>query len=129
MPEKRDLDIITSYILRIGVISSIILILSGVVLLFVRNGGMGYSLSYLSHFSNTLDSSGISLSKIPQGLAALDGIYFITLGLWVLIFTPVTVIFTAIVDFLSEKNKLYVIMSVIVLFNLFFAMLVVPRLL
>lgn len=129
MNRQIDLDIITSYTLKTGVIISIILIFAGVVLLFIRNGGMGYSLSYLAHFTQTLSSSGISLWNIPQGLVSLDGIYYITLGLWVLIFTPISVVFIAILDFMREKNRLYVIMSIIVLFNIFFAMLVVPRLL
>lgn len=129
MQKEVDLDIITSYILRAGVLTSVFFIVVGVILLFVRNGGMGYSLSYLSHFTQTLSSNNISLSQIPQGIASLDGIYYITLGLWVLIFTPVTVVFTAILDFLKEKNRLYVIMSLIVLFNIFFAILVIPRLL
>ena len=122
-----DLDLVTSYTLKTGVVTSIAFILAGTILLFVRNGGMGYSLSYLAHFTQTLNSSGISLSRIPQGIASLDGVYFITLGLWILIFTPISVVFIAIVDFLREKNRLYVIMSIIVLFNLFFAMLIVPR--
>ncbi len=127
MEKQVDLDIVTSYTLRTGVILSLIFIVSGVILIFVRNGGMGYSLSYLAHFTQTLSSSGIPLSKIPQGLVSLDGIYYITLGLWILIFTPITVVFIAIIDFLREKNTLYVVMSIIVLFNIFFAMIFVPR--
>lgn len=133
MPKQIDLDIITSYILKTGVVTSILFILAGVILIFTRNGGLGFTLSQLSTFSSgagtTLNSAGISLSGIPQGLIALDGVYYVTLGLWVLIFTPITVVFMSIVDFLREKNRLYVVMSIIVLFNLFFAMLVVPRIL
>ncbi len=127
MQSKVDLDIITSYVLRTGVVASLVLIVSGVILLFVRNGGMGYSLSYLAHFSQTLGSDRIPLSQLPQGIASLDGVYYVTLGLWILIFTPISVVFIAILDFIKEKNRLYVIMSLIVLFNLFFAMLVIPR--
>lgn len=129
MPKDIDLDIVTSYILRAGVLTSLFFILFGVILLFVRNGGMGYSLNYLAHYTQTLGSDKIPLSQIPQGIASLDGIYYITVGLWVLIFTPVTVVFTAILDFLREKNRLYVIMSIIVLFNIFFAIFVIPMLL
>lgn len=127
MKDRIDLDLITSYTLKTGVVTSIVLVVIGVILLFTRNGGMGYSLSYLSSFSNTLSSSGISLSGIPNGIVSLDGIYYITLGLWILIFTPISVVFIAIIDFLQEKNRLYLIMSIIVLFNLFFAMIIVPR--
>ncbi|MEM0157632.1 MAG: DUF1634 domain-containing protein, partial [Thermoplasmataceae archaeon] len=67
-------------------------------------------------------------SGIGAGLAHLDGFYFITVGLWVLIFTPISVVVLSIVTFIAEENRLYLIMAIIVLFNLFFAMLVIPRL-
>ncbi len=127
MQKEIDLDLITSYVLRTGVVVSLFFILFGTILLFVRNGGMNHTLSYLSNFSNSFDSHSIPLGGIPAGLAALDGIYYITTGLWVLIFTPISVVFIAIIDFLKDKNKLYVAMSIVVLFNLFFAMLVIPR--
>ena len=74
-----------------------------------------------------IDSKSVSLSKIVSGLSAIDGLYFITVGLWVLIFTPITVVFIGWLSFFDDKNYLYVGMASIVLFNLFFAMLVVPR--
>ena len=55
------------------------------------------------------------------------GVYFVSLGLWILILTPISVVFIAVLDFIKEKNRLYVIMSLIVLFNLFVAMIVIPR--
>lgn len=128
MPKQLDLDLITSYVLRIGVLTSLFFIVAGVLLLFFRNGGFGYSLSYLANYSNTIGSDKIPLDQIPNGIISLDGIYYITLGLWVLIFTPITVVFSAIIEFSMAKNRLYVIMSIIVLFNIFFAMLVIPRL-
>ena len=127
MQKEIDLDLITSYTLRTGVFLSLFFILSGTILLFVRNGGMNHTLSYLSDFSNNFNSQFIPLAGIPAGLASLDGIYFIATGLWVLIFTPISVVFISIIDFLKDKNRLYVVMSIIVLFNLFFAMLVIPR--
>ncbi len=127
MQKEIDLDLITSYTLRTGVIISLFFILAGTVLLFVRNGGMNHTLSYLSDFNNSFNSHFIPLGGIPAGLASLDGIYYITTGLWVLIFTPISVVFISIIDFLKDKNRLYVLMSIIVLFNLFFAMLVIPR--
>lgn len=128
MQKQIDLDLITSYVLRIGVLSSLAFMVTGVVLLFVRNGGSGYTLAYLAHFTQTVGSDKIPLSQIPQGLVSLDGIYYITLGLWILIFTPISVVISAIVEFFMAKNRLYLVMSIIVLFNLFFAMLVIPRL-
>jgi Predicted membrane protein len=47
--------------------------------------------------------------------------------LWVLIFTPVTVLFDALITFAHERNKLYTILDAIVLFNLLMAIFVIPR--
>lgn len=123
---------ITSRILRIGVNTSIAVILVGIVLMFVKGSADNYTLSQLASFENynaTLNSSLVPLSRIPAGLVSLDAIYFISLGLWILIFTPITVVVIATVFFAREKNYLYVAMSIVVLINIFIAMLVVPGLL
>jgi len=124
--EPFDQDSVSSYILKTGVISSITLILVGIALLFIKDGGMGYTLSQISSYNVNLhiNSAILNLSKLPSGLYHLDGVYFISLGLWILVFTPVSVVVTAIVAFIWERNKLYVILSAIVLFNLMFAIFV-----
>ena len=83
--------------------------------------------NYNYALAHGIDSKSVSLSKIVSGLSAIDGLYFITVGLWVLIFTPITVVFIGWLSFFDDKNYLYVGMASIVLFNLFFAMLVIPR--
>lgn len=110
---------------------SIALIGVGIILMFVKGGGDGYTLAQLSsyeRYSATLNSSLIPLSNIPAGLVSLDAVYFIALGLWVLIFTPITVVVTATVFFIRERNTLYSVMSIIVLANIFIAMLIIPGL-
>ena len=124
--KQVDIDGITSIILRIGVLSSLALIVAGVALLFIKGTGDGYSITAIASFHSTVNSSLLNPKNIPAGLIAIDGLYFITLGLWVLIFTPITVVFTSMVSFISDGNRLYIVMSLIVLFNLFFAMLVIP---
>lgn len=99
--------------------------------MFVKGSADGYSLSSLANYENynaTLNSSLIPLSNIPAGLMSLDSAYYIALGLWMLIFTPITVIVIAVIFFAREKNLLYVVMSLIVLTNIFVAMLIVPGL-
>jgi len=129
--KNHDDEIIISYFLRAGVIISVSFIVFGVILMFIKNGGDGFTLSQLSSYnfalSHGIDSKSLPLGLIPQGLESLDGLYFITVGLWVLIFTPITVVFIGWISFLEDKNYRYVLMATIVLFNLFFAMLVVPR--
>lgn len=123
---QLDTDQITSMILKAGVIISLSLIVIGVILLFVKGEGDGYSISSIANFHSNVSSKLLNPKDIIPGLEALDGLYFITFGLWVLIFTPITVVFTSMVEFVKANNRLYVIMSLIVLFNLFFAMIVIP---
>lgn len=129
--KNHDDEVIISYFLRAGVLISVSFIIVGVIILFAKNGGDGFTLSQMSSYNYALahgiDSRSVSLNKILSGLSAIDGLYFITVGLWVLIFTPITVVFIGWISFLDDKNYLYVGMASIVLFNLFFAMLVVPR--
>jgi uncharacterized membrane protein len=129
--KNYDDEIVISYFLKAGVLISVSFIIVGVIILFAKNGGGGYTLSQMSNYhyalAHGIDSKSISLNKILSGLTAIDGLYFITVGLWVLIFTPITVVFIGWLSFLEDKNYLYVGMASIVLFNLFFAMLVIPR--
>ncbi len=124
--EPFDQDTVSSYILKTGVMTSIALILIGMALLFIKDGGMGYTLSEISSYNVKfhINSAILNLSTLPSGLYHLDGIYFISLGLWVLVFTPVSVVVTAIVAFVWVRNKLYIVLSAIVLFNLVFAIFV-----
>jgi uncharacterized membrane protein len=131
LPRDVNIDKIASYTLRSGVLLSVSFIIVGIILIFVKGEASGYNISQVSDFHNmTINSKIISLSfsGIGAGLAHLDGFYFITVGLWVLIFTPISVVVLSIVTFVAEENRLYLIMAIIVLFNLFFAMLVIPRL-
>ncbi len=129
--KNHDDEIIISYFLKAGVIISVSFLIIGVILMFIKNGGDGFTLSQLSSYryalNHGIDSKSVPLTALFTGLESLDGLYFITFGLWVLIFTPITVVFIGWISFLVDKNYRYVIMATIVLFNLFFAMLVIPR--
>ncbi|AAT43832.1 DUF1634 domain-containing protein [Picrophilus oshimae] len=129
--KNHDDEVVISYFLRGGVILSISFILLGVIIIFLRNGGDGFTLSQLANYgyaySHHIDSKSIPLGDIFHGIGLIDGIYFITLGLWILIFTPITVVIIGWISFFQDKNYLYVAMASIVLFDLFFAMLVIPR--
>jgi uncharacterized membrane protein len=128
----RDFDdtMVVSHFLRAGAILSLTFIAAGVILLFVRNGGDGYTLAQITNYSYSqlynIDSKNMPLSMILPGIFNLDGIYFIALGLWLLIFTSVSVVVVRLVWFSQQKDIKFVIMTLIVLFNLFFAMIVIP---
>ncbi len=118
-------DTIISWALKIGVVVSLCLIVAGTMIVFIHNGSNGFSLNTLSNMdSNTaVNSSEIHLLDIASGVASLSGMYIIALGLWVLIFTPISVVAISFVNFTYGKNRLYMFMSAVVLFNLFLAMI------
>lgn len=128
-----DDTLVISYFLRIGSILSLIFIISGVILLFVKRGGDGFTLQQIASYSYSLshgiDSKNIPTTSIIQGLIHLDGVYFIAMGLWILIFTSISVVVVRLVWFAVGGDKKFVIFTIVVLFNLFFAMLIVPSLL
>ncbi|MEM0155026.1 MAG: DUF1634 domain-containing protein [Thermoplasmataceae archaeon] len=131
----KEIDIykLISATLRAGVLLSISSLIAGVVLMFVRGGADGYTIQQISYYSTppptntTLYSKLIPLNNIFAGIYHLNGAYFVSFGLWVLIFTPITVVFFSLISFVRERNALYIILSSAVLFVLFFAMLVVPH--
>ncbi|WP_297215300.1 DUF1634 domain-containing protein [Thermoplasma sp.] len=126
---RFDRDLAISYALRVGVSISMFFIIFGVLLIFIKNGGSGFTLAQIASYNPQLkvNSRYIYLGLIPEGLVHLDGIFFIATGLWVLVFTPITSVIIALISFLLTKNRLYIALSIIVLFNLFFAMLVIPH--
>lgn len=127
MEVSQKLVNLVSFILRGAVLLSMSCLAVGVILLFVKNGADGIPLSHFANYQEYNISSNIfPPNKIPNGILTLDPLGFISLGLWVLIFTPVTVLFSSLVDYIYQKNKLYVLLTFLVLFNLFTAIFIIP---
>ncbi|ARM75232.1 DUF1634 domain-containing protein [Acidianus manzaensis] len=112
--------------LRVGVIISAIIILAGVIMLFVFHGSDGYTIVQISAPNSIVNSSISKPYKVFNGLSKFYGLDYIYLGLMVLIATPVIRVVLGIAQFISEKNKLYAIITTIVLFNLLFAIFLLP---
>jgi uncharacterized membrane protein len=114
------------WILRIGAIISILLILFGMFLLFINNGGSNYTLTQITSHKSKLSTANISTTQIINGISSLDGISYIILGLIVLIATPVLRVLYSVYFFARENNKLYVFITAIVLLDLLIAIFVIP---
>ena len=94
------------WILRGGVISSASIILIGILLLTLRP--MGLSIQILLTFPHTLQQEWMDLLMLhPQAV--------IVLGLLMLIATPVLTVATAALAFARERDRPFVIISLIVL--------------
>lgn len=124
-----DMNDAISYVLRFGVVASVLLVSVGTILLFADNGSNGFSLSQIANVNAGINSAVITVPAIISGLSALQGIDFVLLGLMVLMATPVTRVFLSIFAFLYERNWIYVIITAIVFIDLMIAVFIVPSLL
>ena len=124
-----DFNDVIAYALRVGVIISAILITIGVVLLFVKGGSNGFTLEQIARPDSIVNSSLFQPSEVVVGVPSLRPLDFIYLGLMVLIATPVVRVILGIVQFAKERNRLYVIITAIVFFNLMFAIFILPLIL
>ena len=123
-----ELEDIIGYTLRIGVLVSVALILAGLVLLVVRPPKPGL-IAQLSNPRSLINTSSISPMEVISGSGELNGLDVILLGLIVLIATPVLRVAFGLAQFARERNYIYVAITAIVLFNLFFAIFIIPILL
>ena len=121
-PEARAFPIeeIISWILRVGVLASAILIALGVVLLFVTSK-TGYTGSFddlaglLNYNQNRQAAFPTSPDAVLAGLVQFKPYAFIALGLLLLIATPVLRVAASVVIFALEHDYAYVFITVIVL--------------
>ncbi|MEM0201539.1 MAG: DUF1634 domain-containing protein [Candidatus Micrarchaeaceae archaeon] len=114
------------WILRIGAVISILLILFGMALLFINNGDSVYTLSQITSHKSQLNTEEITPTMLINGLFSLNGLSYIVLGLIVLIATPLIRVLYSVYFFGNEKNRLYVLITTIVLIDLFVAIFVIP---
>jgi len=117
---------ITSNLLKYGVFISIALLVLGIIMLFIHNGGMGISLSKIVDPSGHVDTSKITIMAVVTGVMRLDGLSLMLFGLMVLIAIPVAMVSLNLVRFVLEKDKLYTAMALITLINLLIAIFVLP---
>jgi Predicted membrane protein len=121
-----DINDAISLALRVGVLLSAAIILIGVALVFVHQGSNGFSLSQIATPNSRVNSSIFQPSEVMEGLSKLNGLDYVYLGLMVLIATPIIRVVLGIAQFVKEGNKLYTIITVIVLFNLMLAIFILP---
>jgi uncharacterized membrane protein len=122
-----DLEYIIGNTLRIGVVVSIIVILIGLALLLLVPGASRYSLSVIASPTSSLNSSVIGFGSMQNGLESLDGVYYIMLGLAILIATPVARVLLSVFWFFQKRNSVYTVITAIVLINMLVAIFIIPH--
>lgn len=105
-PQQDMMAAIIGWILQGGVLASAAVILFGILLLPFRPGGL--TLQRLQTFPH-------SPGAVWAGLIGLHPQAFITLGLLLLIATPVLRVAVSVVAFAIERDRLYVVITLLVL--------------
>ena len=107
----KDIEIIIGNLLRGGVIASSLIIILGGILYLWQHGGSRPNY----HTFHGLNHTFHSLPMVLEGVLKGDGEHIIQLGVLILIATPVARVVFSIFGFLQEKDRLYIIITLIVL--------------
>lgn len=126
--DPESMNEVIGLALRYGVILSALVIILGMVLL-ATSGTYSDVSNLLAYNPNSVPHGnfGVSLTGILGGLATLDPLSYIELGVIFLIATPVTRVFISVLLFEAEKDRRYVLITGMVLILLLFSMLVTPH--
>jgi uncharacterized membrane protein len=107
----KDIQVILGTLLRVGVISSMVVVFVGAVIYLLGNHSA--QIDYAKFDSG---KSGLSsMTAIFTGLKHFDGASIVQFGTILLIFTPVARVVFSIFSFLIERDYLYVLIGLIVL--------------
>ncbi len=119
--EQGDLrmEAIIGILLRLGVLLAGSVVLFGAIVYVTRNGSAALP-DYKSFHGETMQLS--TVKGILAGCREFRGRAIIQLGLLLLIATPVARVVFAVVAFALEKDKLYVVFTLIVLSILMFSL-------
>jgi uncharacterized membrane protein len=111
-------EAIIGYLLRIGVMASAALVLFGGVLYLIRYGS---SQPHYGTFQGAPEDLR-SLSGVLHSAASLHGRGIIQFGLLVLIATPVARVTFSVIAFALRRDRLYVLVTLVVLAVLTFSL-------
>jgi uncharacterized membrane protein len=104
-----------SNLLRVGVTTSLVLIVIGTLVSFVRHPADLNSPDELASLVRPGAALPHSLSDVMMGLRELRGQAVVSLGLLVLIATPMMRVAVSILAFLREGDRLYTLITLAVL--------------
>ncbi|WP_183576218.1 DUF1634 domain-containing protein [Mucilaginibacter sp. X5P1] len=108
----RDMEQFIGLQLRYGVIISSLIVLTGGLIYLQQSGGL--ALPAYSQFIGT-KAGFTSIGQIITGLGTLNARSIIQFGVVVLIATPILRIAFSLVGFVIEKDRLYILITLIVL--------------
>ncbi len=122
-----DFNDVIAYALRAGVLISAALLFLGFALLIAKGKAGYYSVNEITSTASMINSSYFNANTIIEGIVTMNPLAIMFLGLVVLIATPVLRVALGLAQFIKEKDYIYSIITAIVLFNLIFAIFILPK--
>ena len=107
----RKAELLISTVLRVGVLASLAVILVGTVLSFVRHPDYLSSPSALARLTHPGAAFPHTVAETESGLRELRGQAFVSLGLLLLILTPVVRVGVSVLVFVLQKDRLYTLIT------------------
>jgi uncharacterized membrane protein len=111
----RRAELIISIVLRTGVAASMLVILAGSLLTFLHHRQYVSSPAELARLTRPGAALPQTLPGVINGVAHLRGQSIVSLGLLLLILTPVVRVATSILAFLAQGDRVYVAITTAVL--------------
>jgi uncharacterized membrane protein len=113
--KARQVEILISVLLRVGVVVSLIVIAFGTAITFFHHPNYATSSSELQRLTKPGGAFPHAIKQTIQGVKELQGRAIVVLGLLLLIATPVMRVAVSIFAFVYEKDRFFVIVTSIVL--------------
>lgn len=113
----RRMEIVISYVLRIGVVVSVGIIAAGLIVFFVHHGHDAALAGGTSYHTFTKGSWGFphTLGELVHALARGSGRGYMVLGVLILILTPVLRVAVSVVAFFIARDRAMVVITLFVL--------------
>ena len=111
----RQVELLISRLLRIGVLTSLCIIVLGMILSFSHHSGYRESADELKRLTSDDAEFPRTLPGVWRGLRQFQGCAVVTLGLLVLIATPVMRVAVSIFAFIYERDPKFVVITSLVL--------------
>jgi uncharacterized membrane protein len=113
--EPRWVDRLIAYVLRGGVTISVIVVLAGLIITFAHHREYFSSRPALGALTNPGAGYPRSIGAVVEGVREGRGQAIVSLGLLLLIATPVARVAVSIAVFVIERDRLYVVITAVVL--------------
>jgi uncharacterized membrane protein len=108
-------EIAISWVLRIGVVTSLAVVVAGLVLMFARRPELLSSTTALQEITQPGAVFPHTLSAVFQGVSRLNGEAIVAIGLLLLILTPVARVAVSVLAFLYQRDRVFTFITLAVL--------------